>query len=186
MRLFVAIDLDEDARRAIAALQRRVMRALGTERSVKAVDPAQMHLTLVFLGEIAEPAVPPIVDTLSTNIDVRPFAAEFHGLGVFPPRGAPRILWLGLEEGSDRIIAVHREVTSRLGRVNVLLERRPFHPHLSLARWRASRPADRQRVLFAEPRAAIARLTVDHVTLYQSRLSPAGPTYTSLTRANLS
>ena len=185
MRLFVAIDLDDDARTAIARLQERTVNAIGAGRSLKWVNPSHMHLTLAFLGEIPEGAVPPIVDTLSTNITMRPFAAEFQGLGVFPPRGAPRVLWLRVEEGADGIVEVQGEVAGRLGRVGVVLDRRPFFPHLTLARWRASRPRDRRRALSAESRPAIARVSVDHVTLYQSRLSPAGPTYTALTRANL-
>jgi 2'-5' RNA ligase len=184
MRLFVALDLDDGARRAIAALQQRVAAGLGADRSIKMVDPARMHLTLVFLGEIAEEDVPAIVDSLSTSIDVRPFAAVFQGMGVFPPRGAPRVLWLAVGEGSDEIVEVQRVVASRLGGLGVTLEPRPFHPHLTLARWRASRP-DRQRVLAAGSQAVVARVYVDRVTLYQSRLSPAGSAYTALTRANL-
>ena len=185
MRLFVAIDLDEGARQAIAAFQQRVATALGAGRSLRTVDPAHMHLTLAFLGEIAERDVPPIVDTLSTTVDSHPFAAGFQGLGVFPPRGAPRVLWLGVAEGADEILEVQRVVASRLHRLGMRLEPRPFHPHLSLARWRSSRPADRLRVLSAEFRAAVARVNVERVTLYQSRLSPAGPAYTALTHATL-
>jgi 2'-5' RNA ligase len=185
LRLFVALDLDDDARRAIARVQRRVATALGADRLMKAVDPAHMHLTLVFLGEMAERTVPGIVDTLSTDIDVRPFAAEYQGLGVFPPSGAPRILWLGVGHGGSEIIRLQREAARRLEGLGVALERRPFHPHLTLARWRSSRATDRERALSAESRATVARVNVDHVTLYQSRLSPAGPVYTALTRANL-
>jgi 2'-5' RNA ligase len=180
----VALGLDDDARREIAALQERVAKALEADRSMKTVDPARMHLTLAFLGEIAERDVPAIVDTLSISIDIRPFAATFQGLGVFPPRGAPRVLWLGVEEGSDEIVEVQRTVARRLEGLGIALEPRPFHPHLTLARWRTSRPADRPRALSVESRA-VARMNVDHVTLYQSRLSPAGPAYTALTRAKL-
>ena len=185
MRLFVALDLDDDARRAIAALQHRVAETLGADRSIKTVDPAHMHLTLAFLGEIADRDVPAIVETLSTNIDVPHFAAVFQGLGVFPPRGAPRVLWVGVGDGSAEIVEVQRVVARRLEGVGIAMEPRPFHPHLTLARWRTSRPADRPRALSADPRCAVARVNVDHVTLYQSRLSPAGPTYTALTRADL-
>jgi RNA 2',3'-cyclic 3'-phosphodiesterase len=185
VRLFVAIDLDDDARTAIARLQQLVVKALGSGRSFKVVDPAHMHLTLAFLGEIAEAAVPPIVDTLSTSITVRSFAAEFQGLGVFPPRGAPRVLWLRVEAGADGIVAVQREVAGRLQGLGVVLDRRPFYPHLTLARWRVSHARDRRRALSTESRATVARVGVDHVTLYESRLSSAGPTYTVLTRANL-
>jgi 2'-5' RNA ligase len=167
MRLFVALDLDDDARLAIAALQQRVAKALEADRSIKAVDPAHMHLTLAFLGEIAERDVPAIVDALSTSIGVDPFAAVFQGLGVFPPRGAPRVLWLGVAEGSDEIVEVQRVVARRLEVLGVALEPRPFHPHLTLARWRTSRPADRPRALSVESRA-VAGMNVDHVTLYKA------------------
>lgn len=185
MRLFVAIDLDDGARRAVAAVQERVARALGADRSMKTVDPEHVHMTLAFLGEISEPDVPAVVDTLSTNVDVRSFAVEFQGLGVFPSRGAPRVLWLGVGRGGSETIQVQREIAGRLERLGVTLDRRPFHPHLTLARWRTSRPADRHRVLSAGARGAVAWVNVDHVTLYQSLLSPAGLAYTALTRANL-
>jgi 2'-5' RNA ligase len=141
-------------------------------------------VTLAFLGEIAERDVPAIVEALSVSIDARPFAAEFQGLGVFPPRGAPRGLWLGVGRGESEIVQLQQEVAARLERLGVTLEPRPFHPHLTLARWRTSRPADRERVLSADSRA-VARVNVDRVALYQSRLSPAGPAYTSLARATL-
>ena len=185
MRLFVALDLDDDARRAITALQHRVAEALEADRSIKSVDPARMHLTLAFLGEIADRDVPAIVDALSINIVVPRFAAVFQGLGVFPPRGAPRVLWLGVGDGSHEIVEVQQVVARRLEGLGIAREPRPFHPHLTLARWRTSRPADRSRVPSAESRGAVARVNVDHVTLYQSRLSSAGPAYTALTRADL-
>ena len=188
MRLFVAIDLDDDARKAIADAQHRIAKTLGADRSVKWVNPSHIHLTLVFVGEVADsavPGIPEIVDALSADIDVRPFPAVFEGLGVFPPRGAPRVLWLGVGEGADEVVDLQRRVASRLARVGVMLESRPFHPHLTLARWRASRPADRKRVLSADARVPVVGVGVDHITLYHSRLLPAGPAYLTLARANL-
>ena len=185
MRLFVAIDLDDDARALIAQAQHRLAKMLDADRSLKWVSPGHMHLTLAFLGEIAEPAVPAIVKSLSVSIDVRPFAAVFHHLGVFPPRGAPRVLWLGVGDGASDVIGTQRVVADRLVDAGMAVERRTFHPHLTLARWRSSRPSDARRALAAAPHTPIAQVGVDPVTLYQSRLTSAGPVYTSLTRANL-
>jgi 2'-5' RNA ligase len=185
MRLFVALDLDDDARKAVALVQQDVVKTLEAKGLIKMVDPAHMHLTLAFLGEIAEGTAPPIVDAFSRKIDLRSFAATFQGLGVFPPRGAPRVLWLGVGQGGREIIELQREVAGRLEGLGMTLEQRPFHPHLTLARWRTSRPRDRQRALSAESRLGVVRVNVDHVTLYQSRLSPAGSAYTALARANL-
>jgi 2'-5' RNA ligase len=67
----------------------------------------------------------------------------------------------------------------------VTLDRRPFHPHLTLARWRRSRRDAARRALAAGPDTPIARVTVDHVTQYECRLTPAGPVYTALARATL-
>lgn len=185
MRLFVAIDLDDIARQAIAQTQRRMAEILETDRSMKWVSPAHVHLTLAFLGEIAGPAVPALVTALSVNIDARPFAAVFQKLGVFPPRGAPRVLWLGVADGASEVIETQRVVTGRVAQAGVPPEGRPFNPHLTLARWRSSRPDAARRTLAAAPHTPIARVNVDHVTLYESRLTPAGPVHTALARATL-
>ena len=98
MRLFAAIDLNDEVRTAIAAEQKHIAAEFGhaDRSSLKWVQPAQMHLTLVFLGEIAAAAVPPIVDAVSASLKVAPFTVAFERLGVFPPHGAPRVLWLGV------------------------------------------------------------------------------------------
>jgi len=185
MRLFTAIDLDERTRDAVARLQRRLTERLSGDRSLKWVDPARMHLTVVFLGEIADARVPLIVDSLSVPIEASRFAIAFQGLGVFPPRGAPRVLWLDVAQGTGALATVHRHVVERLKSLDVTLEDRPFHPHLTLARWRDSRPSDRTRALAAEIHEPIAPLGIDSIALYQSRLSSAGSTYTVLARATL-
>jgi 2'-5' RNA ligase len=187
MRLFIAIDLDEAARAAIADEQRRLKSVIGETRSaIKWVRPDHMHLTLVFLGEVAEAHAPAIVDAIGEPVTQAPFDLGLGGIGVFPPRGAPNVLWLGAAAGEKESIELQRELADRVQRLGVALERRPFHPHLTLARWKTSRGADRARALAAGSDRAVATVHVDHTTLYQSRLSPAGPTYTPLARATLS
>lgn len=187
MRLFVAADLDDRARQAIAAAQKRIGTSLGdaSRSSLRWIRPEHTHLTLAFLGEITEPQVPQIVAAVSPQIPVPPFTAVFDSLGVFPPRGAPRVLWAGVGAGARELIELQREVADRLERTGVRLERRPYQPHLTLGRWRTSRPADARRALAADRHATIARAMVDRVTLYQSRLAPSGPSYFALARANL-
>jgi 2'-5' RNA ligase len=185
LRLFTAIDLDDGARDAVARLQRRLSERLTGDRSLKWVEPSRMHLTMVFLGEVADARVPAIIESLSSPIDARRFAIAFRGLGVFPPRGAPRVLWLNVAQGADALATVHGHVVKRLERLGVALEDRPFHPHLTLARWRDSRPSDRTRALVPDTNDPIAPVGVDSIALYQSRLSSAGSAYTVLARATL-
>jgi 2'-5' RNA ligase len=117
-----------------------------------------------------------------------PFEIEFGGVGVFPPgrtRKPPRVLWIGLANGAEHAAALQRAVVARLAAAGASIEDRDFHPHLTLARWRRSVWFDRRRADELEPSGVIARIRVDHVTLFQSRLSSAGPSYTALARANL-
>jgi len=187
MRLFIAVDLDDEARAAIADEQRRLKVAFDDGRSsIKWVRADHMHLTLVFLGEVPEARAPAIVDTVNQPVARPPFDLVFAGIGVFPPRGAPNVLWVGAAAGEADSIGLQRELADRVRRLGVEIDQRPFHPHLTLARWKTSRGADRSRALAARRDGAIARVHVDHATLYQSRLSSAGPTYTPLARATLS
>src|SRR5262245_54272097 len=103
MRLFIAVDLDDGARAAIAAEQKRLLRAIGDSggrSSVKAVRPEHMHLTLVFLGEVAEASAAQLTESVREPVAQAPFDLAFGGIGVFPPRGKPNVLRLGVSDGA--------------------------------------------------------------------------------------
>lgn len=186
MRLFAAIELSENARNAIAAVQKQVASMMAkSDAAMKWARPDQIHLTLAFIGEVDASHVSAIVEAGAPPIAVEPFTVAFGGLGVFPPRGAPRVLWLGVASGASQIVEVRRIVGDRLTRAGVALEARPFHPHLTLARWKASRRADARRAVAADRGGTIARTVVDSVTLFESRVSSAGSTYTALARTPL-
>src|SRR5436305_1833733 len=111
MRLFVALDLPTDAKIAIAEQQHRLAAALT---SVRLVTFEALHVTLVFLGDVADTQVPAVADAIATGVDLAPFDIVFGGAGVFPPRGAPRALWIGINEGQDRVIALQQILADRL------------------------------------------------------------------------
>jgi RNA 2',3'-cyclic 3'-phosphodiesterase len=114
MRLFVAVDLDETARAAIAEEQRRIGAAMGDARSsVKWVKPAQMHLTLVFLGEVSEAHAATVVEAIASPVHAAPFAIVFQELGVFPSHGGPRALWIGVTHGAAELVALQNEIAQR-------------------------------------------------------------------------
>ena len=187
MRLFVAVDLSEEARQAMAAEQKRIAAGLaGKQTLLKWVRPEHMHLTLVFLGNVDEARARAVVDAIGRDVDAAPFDMVFDGIGVFPPHGEPRVLWSGVTQGAAELVALHRELAPRAAALGIALEERTFHPHLTLGRWRESRRHDRQRALAAaEGCDPIARVHVQCATLYESRLSPSGPAYTALAHANL-
>jgi 2'-5' RNA ligase len=129
--------------------------------------------------------VPSVVDALACDVDRPPFEMILDGVGVFPPRGAPRVLWVGVTAGVSELGDLQRLMAERVTALGIALEDRPFHPHLTLGRWRVSRRADRERALAAAPAGAIARCPVTGATLYESRLSSSGPSYLARARANL-
>jgi len=185
MRLFTAIELPDEARAAIAATQKIVAAELSdSPRSLRLVRDAQLHLTLVFIGDVSGDDGAAIARAMSFDIPRAPFQMALGGVGVFPPSGPPRVCWLGLQEGAPQVIDLHAHVADRLGQCGVEIDRKPYRPHLTLGRWR-----DRARDVRARiPRSTevVARVDVTAVALIESRLSSAGPSYTRLASARLS
>lgn len=184
MRLFVAADLDERARASLAGsiglLRAHLEPAgVGQPHPVKWVDARQLHLTLHFLGEIDDRRVPAIVSALGDPLPMAPVDVALGGWGVFPARGAPRVIWIGVTAGTAGLSTAHRLLGARLQALGLRLEPRPLSPHLTVGRVKdAVGPAWSAAMAEAAPPAAVT-CRVDHCTLYQSRLSPAGPTYLS-------
>ena len=183
MRLFIAIDLDSPARAAVVDLQRRLRRSLAPA-SLKWVRPEQLHVTLVFIGEIDDLRMPAIAEATGADIQLPPFRLGFGNPGVFPPAGAPHVLWVGVAEGAHAVVDLQRRMAQRIEGVGVASSERVFQPHLTLARWPNGRPSDRQRVA-AGGAAAIPSVLVEAVTLYQSRLSSSGAVHLALATAQL-
>src|SRR5690349_11669062 len=109
MRLFIAVDLDDRSRAAVAAAQTRVRAAAVGASPLRWVRPAHLHLTLIFLGEVAAERSPSIVEAIARPAQQHGFELVFAGLGVFPARGAPRALWVGASAGARELAALHQE-----------------------------------------------------------------------------
>lgn len=199
MRLFVAVDLPDEARQAIAVHQKLLAGPLSkSKEGLKLVEPSRMHLTLLFIGEAQDERVPAIVESMNAPASMPPFDVTFGGVGVFPPRGAPQVLWIGIAEGAAPLERLQHDIVERVRAVGIAFDDRPFHPHLTLGRWRGadrrrpsaerrSSPEQLRRQVAALDRSdRIASVRVTRATLYQSRLSSSGPAYTALAHANLS
>ena len=101
-------------------------------------------------------------------------------IGTFPRGGRPQVIWLGIDRGADALAALHEAVQRRLADVPFRRESRAFSPHLTLARFKhGGTRADVERIARL-PLEPVGGCTIDHVTLYESRLSPRGPAYTPL------
>jgi len=117
---------------------------------------------------------------------VEPFDFEVAMLGTFPPRGAPRVVWAGIEDAGGGLTRLHKGLERGLQALGFEREKRAFHPHLTLGRVKERRGTERLRALIEHEAATrFGTQRVEGLVLLQSVLSPKGPTYTPLRRATL-
>ncbi|HXV18915.1 MAG TPA: RNA 2',3'-cyclic phosphodiesterase [Candidatus Omnitrophota bacterium] len=182
-RLFIAVDLTEEIRRELGALIGSLKR-LGAD--VRWSPENNLHLTLKFLGDTPETRIGEIVEALGVIASGRaPFSASFGGLGAFPDTKNPRILWAGLVSGLTEMNDLALAVETRMFRLGFAKEERPFSPHLTLGRVRTSgNTASLSQVIENSGYRLDLQLVVDHVTLYQSVLTPGGSVYSALQRVD--
>ncbi len=188
MRLFHAVDPDASARVALADLFQSTQRLLGPASSaLRWVAADAAHLTLHFLGEVEPARVRALAGAVDAPCFLRPFEVSLDRFGVFPPAGPPRTLWLGVGQGANETRMLHAELGRRLTALGFPLERRPFSPHLSVARSR-DQQGSRTRHL-REQLAGIATTPiawpVTRAVLYESDLSGPHPRYTSIANLTL-
>jgi 2'-5' RNA ligase len=185
MRIFVGIELPEGVRAAAADAAERLRGRLSRETpalKLRWVDPSKLHLTLWFLGEVAEARAVQVREALAEPWRTRAFTLVLGGAGMFPLSGLPRVLWLGVRDGETGCRALHEELRGRLAPLGFAAERRPFAVHLTVARVKEARRSDLPtiRACLAEIDAPAASGTAGGVTLFRSRLSPAGSQYEPL------
>lgn len=187
MRLFTAIELDQPVQAEldvlISELRRRVVRDAPAARLTWA-SPDGAHLTLRFIGEVDQERAGRIISALREPFDIEPFTVRWSGLGAFPTHGPPRVLWAGAGDGRDALAQLEAAISSRLLRLGVAGGDRQYRPHLTLARVRHAAGLRAAR-LFEGLSAQLGETRVEAITLFESRLSPKGPTYTVLERTTL-
>jgi RNA 2',3'-cyclic 3'-phosphodiesterase len=187
MRLFVAVEIDEAARAVAGDVQQRLRVALTPLLHARWVPPENMHLTVRFIGQIDDARVAAVIEALAPPIDVAPFDIELGGCGVFPPGGAPRVLWIGLKRGLPSLAQLHDAFDQRLRPFGFEPEARPFSAHLTLARVKDAPRHSARAVHDAVSRIDVpaTRWPVSHATMFESHLSPKGPRYVAIGRTEL-
>jgi 2'-5' RNA ligase len=178
VRLFVAIPLPPE-------LALRAAEILPTSLpALRRVKPENLHVTLAFLGWTPDEKLGDVVDAAREGAaGVSAFTLAFDRAGRFPDSGRPRVVWLGMSEGSDRVLELGVGVYAGLRSHRLRFDERPVAPHLTLARVQedASLP-EAKTVGAALATLAVRRLefAVTEIAVVQSVLSPKGPRYTPL------
>jgi RNA 2',3'-cyclic 3'-phosphodiesterase len=188
MRLFAAVEIDERVRSLVADVAMSIQKALArTGLDARWVPPANMHLTVRFIGHVPDQRVAELTDAIRAPVTLAPFTIALDACGAFPPSGPPRVIWIGLRQGLDALRAIAAEMDRRVVPFGFEPERRPFSAHVTLARIKAvphgAGALVRQAVLAA--RVPEISWAVTHATLFESHLSPRGPSYEVVARIPL-
>lgn len=188
MRLFIAISLDPATQSSLAAFYGTLKPKTGN--SVRWVKPANIHLTLKFLGEVDQSRYQKVhskVEEITQQFT--PFDLSVNGCGVFPGWRQPRVVWAGVQ-APQQLAQLASALESGMQALDFPAEERPFSPHLTLGRVNDWMTPPQKDMLQMEMEAAKGRvfgtIHADHLTIYRSELRPEGPVYSELARSTFS
>jgi 2'-5' RNA ligase len=182
MRVFIAFALPPQIASAAAAL-------LPVLPGLRPVRPELLHVTLAFLGRVADERLDDILAACRQAASPQaPFNVTLDRAGRFPEGGAPRVVWLGMGEGATESSSLAAAVRDALTARDVAFDAKPFRPHVTIARVKddIDRPMARAIAAAAERlQPAQLRFAVEAIVPFESVLSPKGPRYTPLALAPL-
>lgn len=152
----------------------------STNAKIKLVERENLHFTLKFLGEIDPGLIEKIYEVL-VSISFGPFRIRLGRLGAFPSTSNPRVVWIGVLEGEDELSKIHKQIDERLERLGFRRDREKYVPHLTIARVKGSRnKGELIRKIMELGDIELGEMTVNHIRLKQSILTPKGPIYKTL------
>jgi len=181
-RTFVCIELPASIRAQAEALQASLA---AQNTKIRWVNPANLHLTLRFLGEISRSQVETVclaVRSAAAGIDA--FPIHFSGTGCFPSSRRPRTFWIGVAESAD-VVRLFEAVEEQLFTAGFPREARPFSPHLTLGRIRAEGSGARLGETLGQTEFDAAPFPVTEVTVMKSDLRSTGAVYAPIARVRL-
>ena len=170
-RLFIALDLPDSMKDQLVSLCYGIPNARWSKRD-------QFHLTLKFIGDVEGHISEDIAQALS-EIRFSPFEIRLSGLGHFPPKQDPKILWAGVE-ADEKLENLQRKIERKLMETGIEPDRRNFHPHITLAKLEKTSLSRVLPYLSHHGAFKTESISIDHFSLYQSHLSPKGSVYECL------
>jgi len=186
IRTFIAVDISDKVRSGLGRLIDNLKKGVKfTPARPSWVRPESIHLTLKFLGNIEEEKAGSIGEALRKIAgETKPFTLRIRDLGVFPSQRRPRVLWCGVTKGEKQICHLQKMVDRAMAGFGFEKERRPFHPHLTLARIKSPRGTGALMNIVAGQRSVlVGECLIDRLILFRSELHPSGARYTRLVEA---
>jgi len=178
VRTFLACQISRQTRNGIARAARSLSRF---NDAVRWVRTEQLHLTIKFLGDVRDADVPALCDALTAAThNTAPFDLTLTRLGCFPPKGPVRVIWAGHNDTPETLVRLVHSVETQLEPLGFARERRPFTTHITLGRVKTDTTGDRLRSVVGKTSLQPTKDSIDMLTLFESHLSPKGPTHIPL------
>jgi 2'-5' RNA ligase len=178
VRAFLSIEIeDQTLLSRIKDIQQKLDQ---TAAKMKIVKSENIHYTVRFFGDTPLTKLNQIKMCLD-KIDFNQFEIEVGGIGAFPNRRRPRIIWVGVTNNASKVVQIKSEIDSLLVDIGYQPEKRKYTPHATIARVRyvkdSRRITDNLEHLTDE---VIGKMIVANITMMKSTLTPSGPIYESL------
>lgn len=187
IRSFIAIELPEEIRKGLGRLE-GWLKSQGYTQA-RWVDPASMHLTLKFLGNITASKIEAITGAIQEAAQgTSPFELEVRNLGAFPNLRRVQVAWAGVSGETDKLNLLQKRIDNNLAKIGFDPETRPFSSHLTLARMRDQMPlTERQQLgqLLASTTFEGGTFTVSSINLMKSQLQRTGAVYHQISSVSL-
>ena len=182
LRVFCAVELPREVREAVAAHASRLRRDFPDARASWA-RPEGLHITLKFVGEVEAPRAEALSRAAGAAAkDSSPFRLSIEESGTFPPRGAARVLWLGVKDASGQLSQLQRRLEQECEAAGFPRDSRAFKPHLTLARLRTPKDAHALSEAHRHTPFGPYDFQVSELLVIRSELGPGGSRYTPLSR----
>ena len=180
MRSFLAFELPSEIKNAVAQVSETLKKSRLDVRWVK-VD--NIHLTVVFMGNTNADDMPAIQDDVKKVCSqYGSFDISLKGIGCFPNRRRPRVMWIGLDGDLERMGRFRDDLQDQLKSFGIKVEKRKFKPHLTLGRFRSSKKTviDLDDIISEHETLNSPFFTLNALNLFKSDLKPGGAVYTKL------
>ena len=184
IRTFVAIELSAAIRSELTRVEEMLKEKIATPH-LRWVDPANVHLTLKFLGNVPIDRIQEITAALKEACaGLSPFIIHVSGLGCFPNTNNPRVVWVGVQEETGRLKGLQERIEGRLATLGFKPEGQPFRPHLTLGRVKKEAHGGARRIVGGIVSATsvghLGQMEVGEISLMKSVLLPSGAQYSRL------
>ena len=187
MRLFTAINLSERSKNLINNKIEIVQKNI--EEKVKWVKKENWHITIKFLGEVEETNLAKIKNKIKEIKKFEKFYFQINKIGAFPNLNYPKVIYLGIDSGKEKLIEINKEMEKKLAELNFEKEKRAYTPHITVGRSKDytdnSNLASSLKEFHKKNHFINIYSYVDKISLMKSELTPKGPKYEEIFTKNI-